>query len=60
MSSSIPEHENSRLWLFRDEFVIVEAVSNIIVRATASVRVFFLHNGLRNQRAIVYLEIVFF
>ena len=33
MSSPIPEHENSRFWLFRDKFVIVEAVLNIIVRA---------------------------
>ena len=41
MSSSIPEHENSRFWLFRDKFVIVEAVLNIIVQATAFAGVFF-------------------
>ena len=41
MSSPIPEHENSRFWLFRDKFVIVEAVLNIIVQATAFARVFF-------------------
>ena len=35
MSSPIPEHENSRVWLFRDKFVIVEAVLIIIVQATA-------------------------
>ena len=60
MNSPIPEHENSRFWLFRDKFVIVEAVLNIIVQATAFVRVFFLHEGLKNQRAIGYLKIVFF
>ena len=41
MSSPIPEHENNRFWLFRDKFVIVEAVLNIIVQATAFSRVFF-------------------
>ena len=41
MSSPIPEHENSRFWLFRDKFVIVEAVLNIIVQATAFLRDFF-------------------
>ena len=35
MSSPIPEHENNRFWLFTDKFVIVEAVLNIIVQATA-------------------------
>ena len=34
MSSPIPEHENSRFWLFRSKFVIYEAVLNIIVQAT--------------------------
>ena len=60
MSSPIPEHENNRFWLFRDKFVIVEAVLNIIVQATASTSLFFLHKGLKNQRAIGYLKIVFF
>ena len=41
MSSQIPEHENSRFWLFRDKFVIVEAALNIIVQATTFARVFF-------------------
>ena len=30
MSDPLPEHENSRFWLFRDKFIIVEAVSNIL------------------------------
>ena len=41
MSSPIPEHENNRLWIFRDKFVIVEAVLNIIVQATAFASLFF-------------------
>ena len=41
MSSPIREHENNRFWLFRGKFVIVEAVLNIIVQATAVARVFF-------------------
>ena len=41
MSSPISEHENSRFLLFRNKFVIVEAVLNIIVQATAFSRVFF-------------------
>ena len=41
MSNPIPEHENSRFWLLRDKFVIVEAVLNIIVQATAFARDFF-------------------
>ena len=40
-SSPIPEHENNRFWLFRDNLVILEAVLNIIVQATAFARVFF-------------------
>ena len=61
MSSPIPEHEISRFWLFRDKlFVIVEAVLNIIVQATPFARVFFLHKGLKHQRAIGYVKIVFF
>ena len=60
MRSPIPEHENSRFWLFRDKFVIVEAVLNIIVQATAFARVFFLHKRLKNQRAIGYLKILVF
>ena len=60
MSRPIPEHENNRLWLFRDKFVIYEAVLNIIVQATAFARVFFLHKGLKNERAIGYLKIEFF
>ena len=60
MSIPIPEHENSRFWLFRDKFVIVEAVLNIIVQATAFSRVFFLHKDLKNERAIGYLNIFFF
>ena len=60
MSNPIPEHENNRFWLFRDKFVIVEAVLNIIVQATAFATVFFLHQGSKNERAIGYLKIVFF
>ena len=60
MSSLIPEHENSRFWLFRDKFVNYEAVLNIIVEATALARVFFLHKGLKNERAISYRKIGFF
>ena len=41
MSSPIPEHENSRFWLSRDKFVIVEAVLNVIVQATTFVKIFF-------------------
>ena len=41
MSSPIPEHENNRFWLFRDKFVIVEAVLNIIVQATGIASLFF-------------------
>ena len=41
MSSPIPEHENNRFWLFRDKFVIVEVVLNIIVQATAFASLFF-------------------
>ena len=43
MSSPIFEHENSRFWLFRDKFVIVEAALNIIVHAAAFTRVFFFY-----------------
>ena len=60
MSSQIPEHENSRFWLFMDKFVIVGAVLNIIVQATAFAEVFFLHKGLKNERANVFFKIVFF
>ena len=60
MSSPIPQHENNRFWLFRDKFFIVEVVLNIIVQATAFARVFFLHKGLKNGKAIGYLKIVFF
>ena len=59
MSSPIPKHENSRFWLFRDKFVIVVAVLNIIVQATAFAS-FFLHKDSKNERAIGYLKIVFF
>ena len=41
LSSPIPEHENSRFWLFRNKFAIYEAVLNIIVQVTAFARVFF-------------------
>ena len=41
MSSPIPEHENNRFWLFRDKFVIYEAVLNIIVQAHHSRQSFF-------------------
>ena len=41
MSSPILEHENSRFWLFRDKFVMYEAVLNIIIQATTFARVFF-------------------
>ena len=44
MSSPIPEHENSRFWLFRDKFVIVEAVLNIIVQAIAFASLLFYIN----------------
>ena len=48
MSSPIPKHENNGFRLFRDKFVIVEVVLNIIVQATAFSRVFFQHKGLKN------------
>ena len=60
MSSPIPEHEISRFLLFRDKFVIVEAVLNITVQATAFTRVFFLHKGSKNERATGYRKIEFF
>ena len=60
MSSPIPENENSRFWLFADKFFIVQAVLNIIVQVTAFASLFFLYKGLKNERAIGYLEIVFF
>ena len=60
MSSPKPEHENSRFWIFKDKLVIVEAVFNNIVQATAFARVFSLHKGLKNEKAIGYLKIVFF
>ena len=60
MSSPIPELENNRFWLFRDKFVIVETVLNIIIEATAFARVFSLHKGIKNERAPRYLKIVFF
>ena len=60
MSSPIPEHENSRFWLFRDKFVIYEAVLNIIVQATAFASLLFLRKGLKNERAIGYRKIEFF
>ena len=41
MSSPIPKHENNRFWRFRDKFVIVEAVLNITVQATAFASLFF-------------------
>ena len=57
MSSSIPEHENSRFWLFRDKFV--EAVLNH--RTSHSLREsIFLHKGLKNERTISYRKIGFF
>ena len=37
-----PEHENSLFWLFRDKFVIVEAVLNIIVQGTAFTSLFYI------------------
>ena len=60
MSSPIPEHENSRFWLFRDKFVIVEAVLILSYKPQPSLESFFLHKGLKNQRAIGYFKIVFF
>ena len=56
MSRPIPEHENNRFWIFRDKFVIVEAVLNIIVQATAFARVFFYIKVKKNERAIGYLH----
>ena len=56
----ISEHKNSRFWLFREKLVIIEAVLNIIVQATAFAIVFFLHKGTKNERTIGYLNIVFF
>ena len=41
MSSPIPEHENNQFRLVRDKFIIVEAVLNVIVQATAFARVIF-------------------
>ena len=61
MSSPIAEHENSRFWLFRDKFFIVEAVLNIIsCKPQPSRESFILHKGWKNERAIGYLKIVFF
>ena len=41
MKSQIPELKNSRFWLFKDKFVIVKVVLNIIVQATAYASLFF-------------------
>ena len=51
MSSPIPEQENSRFLLFRDKFVIVEAVLNIIVQATAFTRVFLSTQRLKKSKS---------
>ena len=59
MSSPIPEHGNSWFWVSRDQFVIVQAVLNIMVQAISFARVFFVHKRLKNQKAIGYLKIVF-
>ena len=60
MSSPIPEHENSRFWLFRDKFVIVEAVSNIILRATAFTRVFSTQKFKKSKSNLLPQNRVFF
>ena len=59
MSSQIPEHENNRFWLFRNKFVIYEAVLNIIVQAPSR-ESFFLHKALKNEGTIGYIKIGFF
>ena len=60
MSNPIPEHENSRFWLFRDKFIIYEAVLNIVVEAADFARVFFQYKGSKNEREIDYRKIEFF
>ena len=60
MSSPIPEHENSRFWLFRNKFVIYEAVLNIIVQVTAFARVFFFIKVWKMKEQFVTAKIGFF
>ena len=60
MSSPIPEHENSRCWLFRDKFFIYEAVLNIIVESTRLARVFFYIKVQKMKDQLVTVELGFF
>ena len=60
MSSPIPEHEISRFRLLRDKFVIVEAVSNIIVQATAFSRVLFYIKVEKMKEQLVNSKLCFF
>ena len=50
MSSPIPEHEISRIRIFRDKFFIVDAVLNIIMQATAFSKVFFFYIKVRKMK----------
>ena len=60
MSSPIPEHENSRFWLFRDKFFIVEAVLNIIIQATAFASLFFYIKVKKMKEQLVTWKLFFF
>ena len=51
MSSLIPEHKTSR---FRDKFLIIEAILNVIVQTTAYASPFFFY-----KRAISYFGMEF-
>ena len=62
MSSPIPEHENSRFWLFRDKFVIVEAVLRGYTSFSLSKNRFFLHISIvycsKNNFLVLYGRII--
>ena len=60
MSSPIPDHKNSQFWLFRDKFVIVEAVLNIIVQAIAFASIFFYIKVLKIKEQLVTSKSCFF
>ena len=60
INSPIPEHEISRFWLLRDKFVIVEAVLNISVQATAFSRVFFYIKVEKMKEQLVNSKVCFF
>ena len=60
MSSPILEHDNSRFWLFRDKFFIVEAVLNNIVQATAFASLFLYIKVLKIKVQLVTTKSYFF